>query len=186
MIKYDKGLWFHEEPTKFSRHGTKTIKAYVLDYPSRGGVALKEVGEKPIYEMIQKELDNCDLKNVIESCVHNNQYAVCSPDNLNTVVADFTALTNMNSLGELYAHHKVVENTWLDLPLEVREQFNSDIKQFINAFGSDEFDDKVNKGFVAFNDAYKKVHKVPTNDTIINPISDDTVTIEKGEITNES
>lgn len=148
LIKYKESLYSHED-VKFSDKGTKVVPTYILDFPDRGGVCLRKTGEKPIYEMIQANLVNCDLQNVIESCVHSNQYAVCTQDNLNTLIADFTGVSN---LAYLYAGTKRMENTWRDLPLEVRESFDSDIKKFIRSIGTSEFDEKVSLGYEKFNE----------------------------------
>ena len=152
IFKYKEPLYKHESDF-FSEKGTKEIPTYVLDFPDRGGVCLKKTGIKPIYEMIQAILVNCDLQNVIESCVHSNQYSVVTEDNLNTMVADYTGITD---LGELYSATKRLEYTWKELPLEVRESFDSDKKKFIKSFGTDEFKDKVTNGYKNF---YGSVNK---------------------------
>lgn len=146
IFKYSEPLYKHESDFH-SEKGTKEIPTYVLDFPDRGGVCLKKTGVNPIYEMIQANLNNCDLNNVIESCVHSNQYAVCTQENLNTMIADYTGITN---LGDLYSATKRMEHTWSELPLEVRESFDSDIKKFIRGFGSNEFMDKVETGYKNF------------------------------------
>lgn len=181
MFKYNKPLYHHESDF-FSEKGTKEIPTFVLDFPDRGGVCLKQTGTKPIYEMIQANLVNCDLQNVIESCVHSNQYAVCTEENLNTMVADYTGITN---LGELYAATKRMEHTWSELPLEVREEFGSDTKNFIRSFGTDEFRDKVSNGYKNF---YGNINKntivdvkPPNEDNVTPPIVDK----EKGTVVKE-
>lgn len=150
MIRYDKPLYCHDDRFCCSA-GEHVIDKMILDYPSTGGVALKKVGEIPIYEQIQAARVDCDLESVLQSCVHTNQASVLDMDSLNDLVVDFTTVTN---LGELYSSTKRIENTFYDLPIEVREQFNSDIKQFIREIGSDDFDRKVTSGFDAFNGSY--------------------------------
>lgn len=167
--KYSEPIWKHE-PAAFSEKGTQTVDTFVLDFPDRGGVCLKKTGEKPLYEMIQANLVNCDLQNVIESCVHSNQYAVCTQENLNTMIADFTGVTN---LGDLYAGTKRMENTWKDLPLEVRESFDGDIKKFIRGIGTSDFNEKVATGFDNF---YKSMNK-NTITEVVPPVSEAAQTV---------
>ena len=143
VCRMSKSPYAHDD-VFYSNHGTRVVPEYVLDFPERGGVALKQVGEKPIYEIIQSNLANCDLANVIESCFHSNQCMAVTPDSLNEMIADFTGLTN---LGEFYSGTKRMENTWKNLPLEVRESFDGDIKKFIRGIGTDEFRGKVADGF---------------------------------------
>ena len=184
--RYTEPLWSHDDK-KFTDVGSKTIPTFVLDFPERGGLALKKTGEKPIYDMIQANLVNCDLQNVIESCVHSNQFAVCTQDNLNTMVADFTGVTN---LGDLYVGAKRMENTWKELPLEVRESFGSDLKSFIRTMGTEDWNTKVTDGFNRFNDTIKKntiVEVVPPDDNPLpnhTPVNKDV--INKEVINNES
>ena len=152
VMKYKSPIW-QRDSVVCSEPGTRTVPTFVLDYPERGGVALKKTGEKPLYDMIQANLVNCDLQNVLESCVHSNQYAVVTQDNLNTMIADFTGMTN---LGDFYAGTKRMEHTWKELPLEVRESFDGDIKKFIRGIGTDDFRDKVANGFNKFQKSIKK------------------------------
>ena len=104
-----------------------------------------------MYDKIQASRVNCDLANVLEDVVHTNQYSVLDIDSLNDVVADFTTVSN---LGELYSGTKRLENAFYDLPIEVREEFNSDLKQFVRGIGTPDFHDKLEKGYERFNGTY--------------------------------
>lgn len=174
LKKLSEPIYSHDE-RYFSNPGTDTIPTYVLDFPARGGVALIETGEKSIYEMIQANLVNCDLQSVIESCVHSNQLAVYNRDDVKTLIADFTGVDN---LADLYVGMKRVENTWDGLPIEVREQFDSDIKKFTRGIGTSEFEDKLSTGFGKYNDSIKKIRNTaPVPDVPPVPISTPEVTV---------
>lgn len=166
IFKYECPLYTHKSDL-FSENGTNEVPEYILDFPERGGVCLKEIGIKPIYEIIQANISNCDLTNVIESCVHSNQYAVCNQENLNSIITDYVGLTD---LGELFAASKRMERTWKELPLEVRESFGSDMKSFIREMGSDAFNEKITSGYDKF---YRTISKT-INPDIIPPDSGST------------
>lgn len=152
LFKYSKPL-YSRDISHVSCSGSAEVPEYHIDFPPAGGVRLKQTGIIPLYEKIQANLANCDLKNVIDSCIHSNQYAVCTSENLNSLVADFTSLHN---LGDIYAASRRMEHTWHDLPIEVREQFNSDFGVFINGIGTEEFDEKLNVGYSNFNETIRK------------------------------
>lgn len=132
----------------FTDCGTMECDKFALDFPKTGGLSLKKVGITPTYQMIQAAKASCDLVNVIESVQHPNQFDVLDQEGLNEVVVDFTGASN---LGDLYVATKRIENTFYDLPLEVREEFGSDLKQFVRELGTQAYHDKVQKGFDRFN-----------------------------------
>ena len=127
--------------------GTTVIDDFILVHPSTGGVKLKKKGTIPLYAKIQAAKVNCDLQAVLEACVHQNQLSVVTADDVKTAIADFTGLSSMS---EWYAGMKHLENTWEDLPVDVREQFNSSPANFVNAIGQLDFIEKVEKGFDSY------------------------------------
>lgn len=148
LKKYDSFLYGCSFEHPFTCCGTFEHDKLSLDFPETGGLSLKKVGVVPTYEMIQAARSDCDLANVIESVGHPNQYDVLDIDGLNEIVVDFTGASN---LGDLYVATKRIENSFYDLPLEVREQFGSDLKQFVRQLGTPEYHDKMQKGFDKFN-----------------------------------
>ena len=188
IIKANDSIYAHEDEY-ITPCGSRVIDSYVLDFPDAGGVALKKCGEKNIYEMIQANLVNCDLQSVIEACGHSNQYSTTTHDGLDTLIADFTGATN---LGDLYVGAKRMENTWKDLPLEVREEFGSDIKNFIRGIGTADFNESVSRGFDKYNNSLKKVAiqepSVPPSQPQNTPLNDVPApgsTINESEVNNE-
>lgn len=144
IFKYsDEGYGCSQEQL-FTPEGTFEKDKLVLDFPRTGGLSLKKVGITPTYEMVQAARSQCDLANVIESVHHPNQFDVLDQEGLNEVVVDFTGATN---LGDLYVATKRIENTFFDLPLEVRENFGGDLKQFVRELGTQSYHDKVQDGF---------------------------------------
>lgn len=150
MIRYNTPLYSHDDEFN-SCCGERVIDKFVLDFPDRGGVCLKKCGEIPLYDMIQANRVNCDFAAVMENIVKNDPTSVLDVNSLNDVVADFTTVTN---LGELYSSTKRIENAFYDLPLEVRQEFNSDLKQFVRSIGTDDFNSKVEAGYAKFNGTY--------------------------------
>lgn len=166
--KYDFPVCCRSDDRYYSIAGDRVIDKFALDFPDRGGLALKKIGEKPIYELIQSERANCDLQAVLESCVHSNQYSVLGQDSLNDLVCDFTTCTN---LGELYAGTKRIENAFYDLPIEVRENFDSDLKKFVRAIGTDDFNNLVSDGYNRFFGRYHdNINASDVVDTPDNPV----------------
>lgn len=132
----------------YTPSGTFEKDKLALDFPKYGGLALKKVGTIPTYQMVQAAKASCDLVNVIESVAHPNQFDVLNQEGLNEVVMDFTGASN---LGDLYMATKRIENSFYDLPLEVREEFGSDLKQFVREIGTQSFHDKVSSGMDRYN-----------------------------------
>lgn len=151
-MRYKKPLYC-DDGIFYSVTGEREEDEFMLDYPDRGGVALKKIGVKPVYAKIQAEKVNCDLQSVLESVVHESQSSVIDLGTMNDIIADFTI---PKSLGDLYSGMKEVENTWSQLPLEVRESFNSDVRSFVRDIGSDDFNAKVSAGYKSFYDKCSK------------------------------
>lgn len=152
IIKYSEPIYKHAEIV-CSCHGETEIPEYVLEHPDTGGVRLKQTGTKPIYAIIQANKVNCDLQSVLEQCVHENQLASCTVDDVTSAIADFSG---MHSLAEIYAGMKQLDNVWNETPLEVREQFNSSKAMFVSSIGNEDFADKLNDGFKAYQDSLCK------------------------------
>lgn len=152
MLKYNQVI---SDKRYYSRSGDKILPKFVLDFPETGGVCLKKCGEIDHYTLIQKRRVDCDISKVLESVVKNEPQSVVDMESLNTLVADFVTV---NNLGELYNATKRIETTWDDTPLEVRQQFGSDIRQFIRQMGTDDWIQKVSDGYNDFNGVY---HETP-------------------------
>lgn len=150
--KYSKSLYKRESGI-VSNSGNKIKDDYMLKYKNDGGVYLKKTGETDVYKVIQANKVNCDLQSVLETCVHQNQLNVNSPDVIKSAIADFTGLETM---AEWYAGIKDFEQMWRDTPIDVKEQFNSSKAMFISSIGDDDFIDKVNTGFDKY---YKGISK---------------------------
>lgn len=173
IYRYLHGIYANHDDY-VSNPGTEEIPDYVIDYPKSGGVRLKQNGSKPLYKLIQANKVNCDLNAVLEQCVHENQLAVCSPDTVESAIADFTGLSSM---AEWYSGMKNLESIWYQMPLEVREKFNSSKTNFVNSIAGDDFNDKLIQGYAAYNDAYAhrndvKVPVVPNSRNVDNSISE--------------
>ena len=152
IIRYKEPLYGSSD--KFpSSHGEKEIPEYKLEHMKNGGVCLKKTGMKPIYEMIQANKVNCDLSSVIETCVHHNQLAVCDVDDVTNAIADFSGLSSM---ADWYAGMKNLENVWQQMPLEVREKFNSSPTAFVGSIGQLDFKEKIQSGYEAYSKAFAK------------------------------
>lgn len=136
-----------------SNPGNKIKIDYMLKYKTDGGVYLKKTGETDVYKVIQSNKVNCDLQSVLETCVHQNQLAVCSSDDITNAIADFTGLSSM---AEWYSGIKDFEQIWKETPIDVKEQFNSSKAMFISSIGNDDFIDKINAGYDKY---YKGISK---------------------------
>lgn len=147
-FSYDPDSYGCSQEQLFTPPGTFEKDKLALDFPKSGGLALKKVGVTPTYQMVQAARASCDLANVIESVQHPNQFDVLNQEGLNEVVVDFTGASN---LGDLYVATKRIENSFYDLPLEVREEFNGDLKQFVREIGTQSYHDKLQAGFDRYN-----------------------------------
>lgn len=146
-FNYSEDFYGCSDEQPFTPSGTFEKDKLALDFPKHGGLALKKVGTVPTYQMVQAAKASCDLVNVIESVSHPNQFDVLDQEGLNEVVVDFTGASN---LGDLYVATKRIENTFYDLPLEVREEFNGDLKQFVREIGTQSYHDKIQSGYDKF------------------------------------
>lgn len=136
-----------------SNAGNKIKDECMLKYKKDGGVYLKKIGETDVYKLIQSNKVNCDLQSVLETCIHQNQLAVCSSDDITNAIADFTGLSSM---AEWYSGIKEFEQMWKDTPIDVKEQFNSSKAMFISSIGEEDFIDKINAGYDKY---YKGISK---------------------------
>lgn len=146
IIRYEKNH-FSTGARFCSNPGTEEVDEFVIDYPSKGGVRLKKVGTIPLYKQIQANKANCDLASVLETCIHENQLAVCSSDDITSAIADFSGMTSM---AEIYSGMKHVEEVWKKTPLEVRELFNGSKTNFVASIGDDDFMSKIDSGFTNY------------------------------------
>lgn len=177
VIKYKHSL-YQRSDIVCSCPGSDEIPSYVLDYKPDGGVCLKQKGTTPLYKMIQANKANCDLSSVLEQCVHQNQLAITSQADVESAIADFTSF---KSYADIFTGIKQLGQVWNEMPLEVREKFNSSKSSFVGAIADADFSTRLSDGY---NDYYKAVRKrldnsckpsiMPTPDsTPAQPVPDD-------------
>lgn len=143
IIKYTESIYKRDTFTP-SNAGTEDVPAYVLGFKTDGGVYLKPNGTKPLYKQIQANKVNCDLSSVLEHCIHENQLAVTSLSDVESAIADFTSF---KSYADIFTGVKHLGQIWNEMPLEVREQFNSSKASFISSIADTDFSERLSNGY---------------------------------------
>lgn len=171
VFKYKKSL-FSNDCIVASNPGSEVIPSYVLDYKTDGGVQLKQNGTKPIYKLIQANKVNCELSTVLEQCVHQNQLAITNQSDVESAIADFTAFSDY---ADIFTGVKQLGQIWKEMPIDVREQFNSSKSAFISSISDEDFKEKLNAGYAAYYDSIRHRLDNPAPSKII----DNTATVDK-------
>lgn len=109
--------------------GTRETWGYQID--TYGRKVLKITGEEDVYAKIQENLEATKIENVLKRATLGDTSAL-RPDGL---YIDTTEMPN--NLIEARQAIQNLENTWAEVPNEIKAKYNYDVGEFIGASGSD-------------------------------------------------
>lgn len=127
--------------------GDGTRLQYMLKIDDDGCECLYCSGQTDQYAEIQSYRESCDLAMLlrnIDPMSLNNAISTYSVDDiLNSGIMDYSTMPT--SLGGMFNLVQQGENLFNGLPEEVRREFNYSVKNFVSKFGSDDFNNILNK-----------------------------------------
>lgn len=105
--------------------GTMFEPKYEYKINRLGQKKLEVVGEINIYEEIQSYAEESKLENILARCIAGDT-SVLRPDGI------YADITNMpHNLLEARQSMQNLENTWNNLPVEIRAKYNHSVDEFI-------------------------------------------------------
>lgn len=120
---------------KVSHHvGSRLEPSYKISYSDTGSEILKETGVTDVYEQIQSWKDSCDLKTIINRFMQGDVNALNRSTTFFADVADCP--TTLAGFLQMRAD---ADQFFMQLPPEVRAEFNSSATEFFAQIGSDRF-----------------------------------------------
>lgn len=126
------------DPRCLSCSGDPTKTTYVGRYNDRGQLVLEESGTEDLYAYIQSFKDSTDLKTIID------RYTNGETDVLSKVQGFYADVSNMpGTYADMLQIVNNGEQTFNDLPVDIRAKFGHNFGEFLAEFGSAEFFEKL-------------------------------------------
>lgn len=111
--------------------GNNMKPIYEYQVTKTGETKLIQTGETNLYNEIQEHADSVKIENILKRLSMGDT----SDFRKDGLYADMTKMPkNMVEAMQTMQH---MENTWNNLPLEIKRKYNGDVQQFIGASGSE-------------------------------------------------
>lgn len=104
----------------------------------KDAVHLVKSGETNVYEMIQKDADECNIERILQRAAMGDLSALQQRD---ATYVDATTLPK--NLMEAQNLQIRLQDEFYKMPIEVRRQFNNSPEQYVNEMGTPEFMEKM-------------------------------------------
>lgn len=125
--------------------GNREVTLYVLKFNDRGEEKLFPNGKKSLYDMIQSHRQSTDLAYIlsrldpeqVKNMTGGDYSAILASDVIDTTLLP----TNM---GEMLNLSKRGEQMFNSLPVELREEYNFSLYNFLKEYGSEKFFNRIN------------------------------------------
>lgn len=154
MSKVNYYSFTNPAPVPVSNAGSGIVDVYQLQLV-KGDTKLVKTGTRDMYAIIQSHKKSTDINYILERAKNDPRY-------LNNSTAQYLDLTQMPS--NIYEAAEMIQKaqeSFLDLPLAIREKFNHNPNEMIKAFDKGEMPqvikDYVDSNFVKNNDYTKPV-----------------------------
>ena len=155
---------YSERPVLFTPAGSTEENVFQYEINKYGLKELVVTGTRKIQEEINSYREETEIENVLARCIAGDS-SMLRPDG---IYADVSKMPK-NMIEARQAMQKL-ENTWNDLPLEIRNKYNNNLDQFIAEAGKESW--MIDMGMLQ--------EKTPEQATKTEK------TEPKGEVTNES
>lgn len=130
-------MFYHrtnKRPTKPVEHGSPIKNEYKITVDELGHKTVHKKAETNLYAKIQEALPNVLVDNIIK------RHTLGDPTALNKYAVQFMDVNGMpTTLAEAQQSIINMENIFSSLPLNIRQQYNHNPKEFIADFGSEKF-----------------------------------------------
>lgn len=130
-------MFYHrtnKRPGKPVEPGRPTKTEYKITVDENGHKSVHPKSETNLYAKIQEALPNVLIDNIIK------RHTLGDPTALNKYAVQFMDVNGMpTSLAEAQQSIINMENIFSSLPLDIRQQYNHNPKEFIADFGSEKF-----------------------------------------------
>lgn len=125
-----------------SNPGERFAPTYALKVDDDGVMDLRETGKVDIYGKIQTYKDSVDIHYILERFVNGDESA------LNAATPSFGDFTEYpTTYAEMLQRTHEAEEMFMQLPVEVRAEFNHSPGEFFSSIGSDKFNAVYDKHF---------------------------------------
>lgn len=124
-----------------SNPGSRYVVTYKPHYSETGALDLIEDGKIDVFEQIQSFKESCDIKTILA------RFAAGDESALNRKLPYFGDFSQMpTSLAGYLQLLADAENTFAQLPADIRSNFNNSPSEFFAAIGTDQFDQRMGLG----------------------------------------
>lgn len=122
-------------PHKITPAGTRYLNTYQEEINKKtGSLELVKSGQTNIYEMIQKDAESCDIKNILHAVAMGDLSALKQRE------ATYCDATTMpKSLMEAQNLAIRMKDEFYKMPVEVRKEFGNDPERYVSLMGTEEF-----------------------------------------------
>lgn len=129
-----------------SNAGSRMKKKFLLQYNDRGEQCLVEVGKHNLYEEIQSYRQSTDLAYILSRLDPEQVNGIVSEDYSAMLSSDVLDVTQLpTNLGDMLNLSKRGEQLFNSLPVQVREEFNFSLHNFLREFGTQNFMERIQR-----------------------------------------
>lgn len=155
---------YNNDVKPLSNSGSYLRPVYHLEYDEHGTETLVQIGVHDQYKEIQSYRDGCDLAMILsrldKASVNGMMSTYQFDDILSGEVLDVFDFPK--NPGEMLNLAKKGEQLFQGLPVEVREAFDFNSRNFISSFGTQRFADKMNELAKMYSKA-----SIPDDDVVV-------------------
>lgn len=129
-----------------SNAGSRMKKKFLLQYNDRGEQCLVEAGKHNLYEEIQSYRQSTDLAYILSRLDPEQVNGIVSEDYSALLSSDVLDVTQLpTNLGDMLNLSKRGEQLFNSLPVQVREEFNFSLHNFLREFGTQNFMERIHR-----------------------------------------
>lgn len=129
-----------------SNAGSRMKKKFLLQFNERGEQCLVEVGQHNLYEEIQSYRESTDLAYILSRLDPEQVNGIVSEDYSAMLSSDVLDVTQLpTNLGDMLNLSKRGEQLFNSLPVQVREEFNFSLHNFLREFGTQNFMERIER-----------------------------------------
>lgn len=127
---------FNRQPSNITASGSQFEPVYQTKVDKNGHKSLVKTGERNVYEIIQQNAVGVDLASIIKRCTLLNDSSLLMQRNpigdvdLTQIPGDLMAAQNA---------YIAIKDSFYQLPVDIRRQFDNSPDVFVASFGTDKF-----------------------------------------------